>query len=379
MKWFCVIVLLFISFRIRSQNVTDADFKIVGDDIEITYSLDVVANIDIYCSTDGGRSFGEPLKNISGDVGENVMPGNKTALWHVFADRDMVYSNNVVFKIKIRQAKKFINIDGLPIELTKVNGGSFLMGIKANDEGKSTDTQEDNIPLHEVVLSDFFIGTYEITVAQFKKFIDATGYKTDADKNGGSYVWGRGYWEIKKNINWKCDVNGVVLDESDYEQPVVHVSWNDAVAYCTWLKQKTGEDFRLPTEAEWEYAAKGADEGHGYEFSGGDDVYDVGWYWYNSYDIGEEDPDYGVHYVGRKIPNEIGLYDMSGNAAEWCNDIYGKYNAGSQINPTGEYEGSYHVLRGGSWFNHEEDCRTTSRENLVPHTRRFNSGFRIAL
>lgn len=361
-----------------SQNVTDANFKVVGDNIEITYNLDVIANVDIYCSTDGGRSFSEPLKNISGDVGENVTPGKKTALWHVFADREMIYSNNVVFKIKIRQAKKIIEIDGLPIEMTKVNGGSFMMGVKINEK-ESVDNQENDIPSHEVVLSDFYIGTYEVTVAQFKKFIDATGYRTDADKNGGSYVWGRGYWEIKENINWRCDVNGKVLDEYDYDRPVIHVSWNDAVAYCTWLKQKTGEDYRLPTEAEWEYAAKGADEGRGYIFSGGDDVYDVGWYWYNSYDVGKGDSDYGIHSVGRKIPNEIGLYDMSGNAAEWCNDIFGKYNAGFQINPTGKYEGSYRVLRGGSWFDHEDDCKTTSRENVVPNTRRFNSGFRIAL
>jgi len=378
MKRLLTFILLFLTFESLSQNVTDADFKVVGNTIEITYNLDVIANIDIFCSTDGGKTFGESLKNVSGDVGENVMPGRKTAVWHVYAERDMIYSKSVVFKVKVRQAKKIIDIDGVTIEMIKMNGGSFIMGINA-DSLKRRDNQSDEIPAHEVVLSDYYIGTYEVTVAQFKKFIDETGYKTDADKNGGSYVWGRGFWEIKKGTNWRCGVKGEVLDESEFENPVIHVSWNDAVAFCKWLKHKTGEDFRLPTEAEWEYAAKGGDESRGYEFSGGDDVYDVGWYWYNSYDVGEEDPDFGIHPVGRKQSNEIGLYDMSGNAAEWCHDIYGSYVAGSQINPTGEDDGDYHILRGGSWFDREENCKSTSRENLVAHSRRFNSGFRIAL
>ena len=367
---------VFLALITKAQNVTNADFSVVGNDIEITYELDDIADIEIFCSTDGGKTYGRPLENVSGDIGDNVMPGKKTAVWHVYAERNMIYSPSVSFKIKVKEAKKIFNIDGYLLEMVKVNGGTFEMGANIIDEEEFNN----NVPAHEVSIGDYYIAKYEVTVELFKKFVDATNYRTDADRLGGSYLWGRGFWEITKNVNWKCDVDGHILHESDYGQAVVHVSRNDAVAFCTWLKQKTGLPFRLPTEAEWEYAAKGGDVSNNHSFSGSDYIDEVAWCRDNSCDISPDDNvNYGVHEVGEKLPNELGIYDMTGNVMEWCNDIFGNYIGGSQMNPTGEVEGYYYVLRGGSWFDNESDCTVSSRVDATPNTRRFNCGFRLAL
>lgn len=362
---YCLLLPLLFVLSAHCQNVTNADFRVEGSNIVINYTLDAIADIDIYCSIDGGKTFGLPLQNISGDVGSNVMPGNKTAVWHVFAERDMIYSNQVSFKIKVKESKKTFDIDGYLLEMVKINGGTFEMG-------QHSEHATDMSPAHDVTLSDFYMAKYEVSVELFKKFIDATAYKTDADKYGGSYLWGRGYWELSKNVNWKCDTKGHPLDETDYDLPVIHISYNDALAFCSWLKQKTGENFRLPTEAEWEYAASGGEDNNGYLYSGSDELDEVAWYFQNSY---EE----GTQVVGLKTPNELGLYDMSGNVSEWCNDIYGDYLGGSQMNPSGSSEGHLYVFRGGSWHDQENKCSVHLRFNATPNTRRFNLGFRLAL
>ena len=375
LKTLILFFLVLSALMVEAQNVTNADFSVVGNDIEITYELDDIADIEIFCSIDGGKTFGRPLENVSGDVGTNVMPGKKTAVWHVYAERDMIYSSSVTFKIKVKEAKKTFDIDGYLLEMIKVNGGTFEMGSDTSDEDNPN-----NIPAHDVSLSDYYIAKYEVTVELFKKFIEATNYKTDADRLGGSYLWGRGFWEITKDVNWECGVDGRLLHESDYDHAVIHVSRNDAVAFCTWLKQKTGMPFRLPTEAEWEYAAKGGDVANNYPYSGSEFVDEVAWYRDNSYEINSDDnTNYGVHKVGEKLPNELGVYDMTGNVMEWCNDIYGIYIGGSQMNPIGEVDGDHYILRGGSWFDDANECTVSSRVDVTPNTRRFNSGFRLAL
>ena len=366
------LILFFVAFfGAEAQNVSEADFNVVGNTIEITYKLDEIADIEIYCSTDGGRTFGAPLENVSGDVGANVMPGNKTAVWHVYADLDYIYSDNVSFKIKVKDAKKTFDIDGYMLEMVKVNGGSFEMG----DVDENVEMQP-----HEVYLNDFYIAKYEVTVELFKKFIDATNYKTDADKYGGSYIFEKGAWILKSNVNWRCDVEGEVMEELDYNRPVIHVSRNDALAFCAWLKQKTGESFKLPTEAEWNYAAIGGDVTGDFMFAGSDYVDVVAWHRYNSCEIKPYDSiNYGVHDVGLKYPNELGLYDMTGNVSEWCNDIYGSYAGGSQMNPIGKTYGELYVIKGGSWIDEDSDMKLTKRTQAVTNTRRYNLGFRVAL
>lgn len=152
--------------------------------------------------------------------------------------------------------------------------------------------------------------------------------------------------------------------------PVEKVSWNDVQEFITKLNQKTGANFRLPTEAEWEYAARGGNKSRGYKYSGSNNIGDVAWYIDNS---GSK-----THQVGTKAPNELGIYDMSGNVWEWCQDWYGSYSSGSQTNPTGSSSGSYRVIRGGSWRNNARGCRVSNRDSYTPVNRGSNLGFRLA-
>ena len=149
-----------------------------------------------------------------------------------------------------------------------------------------------------------------------------------------------------------------------------NVSWNDIQEFITKLNAQTGKKFRLPTEAEWEYAARGGNQSKGYKYSGSNSISDVAWYDDNSGDK--------THPVGQKTPNELGIYDMSGNVWEWCQDWYGDYSSSSQTNPTGPSSGSYRVLRGGSWNNGARNCRVSNRGSYNPDSRSYRSGFRLA-
>ena len=226
-----------------------------------------------------------------------------------------------------------------------VQGGTFQRG--------STNGDYDEKPVHTVTVDDFYIGKYEVTVAEFKEFIDATGHKTEAEKTGYRYVYNNG-WKMKNDVTWKCDVNGNALSKSEYNHPVIYVSWNDANAYCKW---KGG---RLPTEAEWEYAARGGNKSKGYKYSGSNNIDNVAWYSKNSGDK--------THSVGKKQANELGIYDMSGNVWEWCNDWYdgNYYSSSPRNNPKGPSSGSLRVLRGGSWYYGGIYCRVASRHYDIP-------------
>ena len=152
-------------------------------------------------------------------------------------------------------------------------------------------------------------------------------------------------------------------------RPVESVSWNDIQEFIEKLNAKTGKKYRLPTEAEWEYAARGGTQSKGYKYSGSNDIGSVAWY--------TDDLSSQTHPVGQKQPNELGLYDMSGNVFEWCSDWYGSYSSGSQTNPTGPAKGSYRVLRGASWNYTAWFCRVSDRYFYAPSYRSGVFGFRL--
>jgi len=267
-------------------------------------------------------------------------------------------------------------------EMIFVKGGSFTMGSNQQKEAQ---------PVHKVTLSDFSLSKYPITVAQFAQFVQNTNYKTEAEQNTGSIILSINEWEYSNGVNWRCDVKGNIHQQTDYDHPVIHINWNDANAYCQWISKKTTKNYRLPTEAEWEFAARGGNQSQGFEYSGSNNLNEVAWYHENSGDIkiiGSYNYEEGyknncrTHAVGTKKGNELGLYDMSGNVLEWCKDFYSDYNNESKINPIiapkGNYSrNSYCVVRGGDWHSHPLDCRSINRYCLMLWRCSFDIGFRI--
>jgi len=247
----------------------------------------------------------------------------------------------------------------IPHNMVLVEKGSFTMGDTWGDGYSSDETT------HEVTLTyDFYIGKYETTFDKYDAFCEATGTKKP-DDNG----WGRG------------------------TRPVINVSWRDAIAYCNWLSEEEGlpkaydrngyflhrdgwvttdpslvVGYRLPTEAEWEYAARGGNKSKGYKYSGSDNADDVAWYASNSKGMTQE--------VGTKLPNELGLYDMSGNVFEWCSDGYVLFFNSEQTNPY-KKSGSWRVYRGGGWFVNAEYARVAHRRHILPTYTGNYLGFRI--
>ena len=153
-------------------------------------------------------------------------------------------------------------------------------------------------------------------------------------------------------------------------RPVEDVSWNDCQTFISKLNSLTGQHFRLPTEAEWEFAARGGNRSQGYQYSGSNTIGDVAWAEYSSSK---------THPVGTKQANELGIYDMSGNVQEWCQDWYGSYSSSAQTNPTGPTSGSYRVNRGGSWYSGYRDCRSADRNINYPDDRCGLIGLRLVL
>ena len=267
-----------------------------------------------------------------------------------------------------------------------IPGGSFQMG--------SNDGRDDQKTVHEVLISNFYLSKYEVTVEEFKQFIDATGYQTDADQDGGSDAWDGGVWTKAAGVNWKCDLEGKPRPNTEYNHPVIHVSWNDATEYSKWLSKKTGLNYRLPTEAEWEYAAGNGSKHTKYSWGNGnpsgkqggnvsDETGATKFNWTKSAEnifVGYNDAYAATAPVGSFNPNELGLFDMSGNVWEWCQDWYAidYYNNSPGSNPVGPASGSYRVCRGGSCGGSPARLRVAYRNFRTPNDRSNGIGFRLA-
>ena len=223
--------------------------------------------------------------------------------------------------------------DGISIDMVRIGAGTFTMGATPEMENPYNDEK----PTRCVTLTnDYYIGKYEVTQAL-----------------------------------WQAVMGSNPSNRKGDNLPVEEVSWDDCQEFISKLNRMTGKTFRLPTEAEWEYAARGGNKSKGYQYSGSNNLSDVAWYRDNS--------GYKTYAVGTKQPNELGIYDMSGNVWEWCQDWYGEYSSSSQVNPTGANSGSSRVNRGGAVGNDARLCRSSCRANDVPGTHYSILGLRLSL
>ena len=225
-------------------------------------------------------------------------------------------------------------VKGVEFKMIKVEGGTFSMGATSE---QGSDADDDEKPVHSVTLSDYYIGETEVTQELWEA------------------VMGSNHSRFKGNN----------------QRSVESVSWKDCQKFIKELNRLTGKEFRLPTEAEWEYAARGGKYSRGYKYSGSNNSDEVAWYGSNS---GSK-----THSVKTKKANELGLYDMSGNVWEWCNDWWGCYQSNSQTNPTGPSEGGSRVIRGGGWGGSDGYVRVSDRRDGTPDYRDDDFGLRLAL
>lgn len=231
------------------------------------------------------------------------------------------------------QLQQSFQVNGVSFNMIKVQGGAFIMGAT---EEQGRDAYSDEMPPHQVTLSDYYIGETLVTQELWQAVLGKNSSKFKGDQN-----------------------------------PVERVTWEDCQIFIQKLNQLTGKQFRLPTEAEWEFAARGGSQSKGYKYAGSNNLDDVAWY--------SENSNNKTHPVKQKQANELGLYDMSGNVYEWCQDWYGDYSNSEQTNPIGSSKGSYRVCRGGSWHRNTENCRVSFRYYVMPTDCGGVLGLRLAL
>lgn len=241
--------------------------------------------------------------------------------------RDLdITSAGAPLTMAFRDFNQTFTVNGVQFTMVEVGGGTFTMGATSE---QGSDAWDEEKPAHEVTLSDYYIGQTEVTQALWEAVMGSN----PSDSKGGNL-------------------------------PVERVSWDDCQVFIQKLNQLTGKQFRLPTEAEWEYAARGGRKSRGYKYAGGNNIDSVAWCDGNS---GNE-----THPVATKQANELGIYDMSGNVLEWCSDWCGDYTSSSQSDPQGSSSGSFRVIRGGCYYNFARNCRVSYR---ISNTLDYRSGY----
>lgn len=331
MRYIFVNLLLTIVFLpITAQKVTNVEFWQEGKKVNISYNLDESADVCVSISTDGGKTFSSPLKQVAGDI-KSVTPGKKTIVWDVLSEQEKLVGENICFRVTAFGGKRSFTVKGVTFNMIGVEGGTFTMGATHEQESPSNDEK----PTHLVALSSYYIGETEVTQELWQA------------------VMGNNPSHFKSKTN-----------------PVENVSWNNCLEFVTKLNSFTSENFRFPTEAEWEFSARGGKKSNGYQYSGSNDLNEIAWYFNNSNKT--------THHVATKVANELNIYDMSGNVMEWCQDDYGSYSYSLQENPKGSSYGSNKVVRGGCWDDYFE-CRSSARENFLKSTKGSTIGFRLAL
>ena len=304
--------------------VTEGDFSVTARGV--CWGTTDNPTIDDSHTVDGGGA-GSFISNVTG------LTENTTYYVRAYATSS---AGTVYGETKTFETFKTIfslTVNGVSFEMVYVEGGSFDMGATSE---QGSDAYSEEYPVHSVTLSDYYIGRCEVTQELWEA------------------VMGRNPSKFKGAQN-----------------PVERVSWSDCQEFVSRLNSLTGRTFRLPTEAEWEYAARGGKKSLHYKYSGSGNIDDVAWYRDNS---GSK-----THAVGTKTANELGIYDMSGNVSEWCSDWYGGYSAGAQTNPQGPSSGSRRVLRGGSWDFSARTCRVSFRISYDPGYSYYCFGLRLVL
>jgi formylglycine-generating enzyme required for sulfatase activity len=332
----CVISFLFFVINTAfAQTISKITASQSRKNILVNYNLTgkegiTAYEIKLFVSLDGGNTWQGPLTAVSGAVGKGQTAANsKSITWEVLTEPgfSQLKGDNIQFKIKAFYNKVG---NGGDIEMVWVEGGTFMMGSNEGDEAEK--------PLHEVNLKGFYISKYEVTQEQWQKLMD----------NNPSNFSGCP----------KC--------------PVEQVSWNDVQDFIVKLNSKSGKGYRLPTEAEWEYAAKGGNKKSFYKYAGSGNIDEVAWYVSNAVSK--------THAIGTKKANALGIFDMTGNVREWCSDWYDKnyYQYSTKSNPEGALTGNYRVLRGGSFDDDASNCFPAYRFTGRPYGRLNYYGFRLA-
>ncbi len=378
---------------VYSQQLENLSFEQRNNKVFIYYDLlaeqDMKFTVEVACSNNGGKNYPIGMFALEGHVGTDISPGRKkTIVWDVLKDRNNLNGDRFVFKVTANYTLKkeqkivedetedsptnpdesstkaraagttFIN-QKTGATMVWTGGGTFKMGCT----GEQSDCGTDEKPEHNVTVDNFAISQTEVTHAQYIKFMNEIGVSSNGSYNGTKYV----------NMDYSsCAIgyrNGsFYFKGSSYADsencPMIEVTWYGAKAYCEWAGG------RLPTEAEWEYAARGGALSKGYKYAGSNNIDEVAEYDGNNNK--ETKP------VAGKKPNELGIYDMSGNVWEWCSDWYGDYSSSSKTNPKGPSSGSRRVLRGGGWRYGAEYCRVAYRDchNPVVSYDGYN-GFRL--
>ena len=251
---------------------------------------------------------------------------------------------------KTNQEVQTFTVNGVSFKMVAVEGGTFMMGAT---EEQGSDAYGSEKPVHQVTLSSYSIGQTEVTQELWQAVMGSNPsyFQASTDPNYGSNL----------------------------QRPVEMVSWNDCQTFITKLNELTGKTFRLPTEAEWEYAARGGNKSQGFKYAGSNNVRDVAWSIATIPSQTSGTAGYGAQTVATKAPNELGLYDMSGNVWEWCQDWYDYYSSDPQTNPTGPSNGATVVFRGGGWCQGFISCRVSMRNNCGEMVTDSYIGFRLAL
>ena len=331
----------------KDRDLNDLKFEITNEELVVTSStatlmadyswpgkiVSIAMEVSEEESLDNANSFEATVSGNSLTVTATGLKTQTTYYYRIKTDTGGVTFESDTRTFVTKKTDLSLTVKGVSFDMVYVEGGTFDMGATYEQGGDAWDNEK---PVHRVTLSGYYIGMYEVTQELWEAVMGSNP----------SYFKGA-------------------------QNPVESVSWNDCQEFVSRLNSLTGRMFRLPTEAEWEYAARGGNKSSHYKYSGSGNIGNVAWYYDNS---GSR-----THAVGTKSPNELGIYDMSGNVWEWCSDLWGDYSAEAQTNPQGPSSGDKRVLRGGRWGSRARYCRVSNRDYGDPDYSLSRSGLRLVL